>query len=384
VLSAGPAQRGRRGTAEKIWTVNRRAEPEPISRDPSALTPLRRTGTAGRLRPTDEELALEQVASVAEIGPAWEQLAERAGNPYATPLWVEAWLRHVSDAQQPSLWACVRGDGRVAAVLPLVVVRGRYVRRVRFVGFGAVAEAGPVCAPEDVEVAARAIPRILSLLRGWDAFLGEYLAGRGWADRIGGRLLGRLGSPVVRIEWSSWDEYLALRSANFRQELRRKERRLQARGFALKRVVCPEELPGALDALFALHRARWGARASPWFSGREQFHREFANLALQRGWLRLRLLELNGRTVGAYYGFRFGSAEWFHQLGRDPAETESVGLVLLAHSIREAIAEDAHEFRLGPGPHAYKLRFATHDPGLESVGIARTLRGRLALRRARS
>src|SRR6185312_17228104 len=90
-------------------------------------------------------LELERLAGVADLRAEWERLAEASGNPFATPDWSEAWLRQAGDGVSSSLWACRRPDGSVAAVLPLVLVAGRYVRKLRFLGFGAANELGPVC-----------------------------------------------------------------------------------------------------------------------------------------------------------------------------------------------------------------------------------------------
>ncbi len=58
-------------------------------------------------------------------------------------------------------------------------------------------------------------------------------------------------------------------------------------------------------------------------------------------------------------------------------------MILIAHALREALAQGVEEFRFGPGAQEYKLRFSTGDPGLETVGAAGSLRGRLALLAAR-
>ena len=84
-----------------------------------------------------------------------------------------------------------------------------------------------------------------------------------------------------------------------------------------------------LDALFALHRARWGS--TPTDFGDTPFHRELAREALGRGWLRLWLLELDGRPIAAWHGFQVGAVASYYQAGRDPAfERHSVGFVLMA------------------------------------------------------
>ena len=183
----------------------------------------------------------------------------------------------------------------------------------------------------------------------------------------------------MRGAWGSWDQYLASRSSNFRQELRRKGRRLAERGLAFREVEDASQLGDALDVLFELHRARWGDEASRWFSGREQFHRDFSQVALERGWLRVLLLELDGRPVAAYHGLRFGATAWSYQFGRDPSEdSSSVGLLMTAHAVRAL--DRGRRDRVPPraGNQPYKMRFATGDDGLETVGRARGLRGRAA------
>jgi len=329
-------------------------------------------------------LTLEPLTGVGALREEWVELAAAAGNPFASVEWSEAWLEHASHGCRPLLLAAREPGGKVVAILPLVVVDGRYVRKVRFLGYGAANELGPVCAPGNRELGVAALRAALDETRDeWDVFLGENLPGSGWGQRLGAELVGRESSPVARGPWPSWEAYLASRSRSLRKELRQKERRLSS-ALRYQTVSAAEELEPALDAVFALHRARWGENASPFFAGEEPFHRAFAAAAFERGWVRLRLLELDGRPVAANYGIRFGEAEWSYQHGRDPAlEGASVGSLVFAHSLREAFAEGAREFWLGPGPQSYKRRFADDDPGLETVGIGRGLRGRASILAAR-
>ncbi len=139
----------------------------------------------------------------------------------------------------------------------------------------------------------------------------------------------------------------------------------------------PDLLGSDLDTLFALHSARWPEGTA--FREQEQFHREFAACALESGWLRLWFLELDARPVAAWYGFRFGGIEFHFQSGRDPGTGESVGSVLLAHTVREALKDGVTEYRFLRGGEAYKQRFATEDPGLETIGVAGSRLGRGAL-----
>lgn len=320
-------------------------------------------------------LALEPV----EPGAEWSELAEASGNPFATVEWTEAWLEHAAAGCTPRLLAARARDGRLVAIVPLVVVRGRYVRKCRFLGYGAANELGPICGPADRRLGIEALRLALGETRAeWDVFLGESLPGSGWDARLDAVEVKRESSPVARGPWKRWEDYLAARSRSLRKELRQKEGRLE--GLAYRAVTEREELEPGLDTLFALHQARWGDDASPFFSGLEAFHRAFAAVAFARGWLRLRFVELDARPVAVNYSLRFGSGEWSYQHGRDPAlDGASVGLLVFAHAVREAFAEGAHVFRLGPGPQAYKRRFSTDDPGVETVAVARGLRGRASL-----
>ncbi len=141
----------------------------------------------------------------------------------------------------------------------------------------------------------------------------------------------------------------------------------------------PACLQRDMDTLFRLHRVRWGGIETP-FLQTAPFHREFAVHALREGWLRLRFLEIDGRPVAALYGFRFAGAESMYQAGRDLAlGNQPVGFVLLTHAVREALTEGMCEYRLLRGGDAYKQRFATSDPGLETYGLPRGITARTLL-----
>ena len=91
----------------------------------------------------------------------------------------------------------------------------------------------------------------------------------------------------------------------------------------------------------------------------------------EEGLLRLWHLEIGETPVAAWLGFRVGRVESFYQAGRDPAwDHASVGLVLLAHSIRTALEDGLDEYRFLRGAEPYKYRFADEDPGVETVVVA--------------
>jgi CelD/BcsL family acetyltransferase involved in cellulose biosynthesis len=336
-------------------------------------------------------LRLEHGPGLAELRDTWSELAERSGNLFATWEWADAWWRHYGGGRPLRLCVCRDDAGAPVAILPLYEAFRRPARVLRLIGHGAGDELGPVGRPGEPGVA-EALARAAREL-GADVLLADRLpAGRcpdprGWAAVLGGVSLLHDSSPTVDVAGATWDGYLATRSSNFRSQVRRKERKLQREhGLTYRLSDAPDRLQRDLDALFALHRARWGEAGSGALEGsREAFHRDLAATALERGWLRLWLAEADERPVAAWYGFRYGGADWYYQLGRDPSwDASSVGLVLLAHTLREAIADGQREYKLLRGGEGYKDRFATSDPGLDTVAAGAGARGRLLIAAARA
>ena len=162
---------------------------------------------------------------------------------------------------------------------------------------------------------------------------------------------------LVLTPFDTWDDYLATRSSNFRQDLRRKERKLQRdHELSFRLTADRSRLDRDVDTFFSLHSDRWATGSSLLETSRIAFHREFAGVAFDRGWLRLWFLEIDGDPVAAWYGFRYDGIETYYQAGRALAHTDgSLGVVLLAHTIREALADGIEEYRLGPGGYHHPI-----------------------------
>jgi CelD/BcsL family acetyltransferase involved in cellulose biosynthesis len=324
---------------------------------------------------------VEFVESLEPLGPEWAEQARLADNIFSTWEWCSTWWRHFGRGRRLSVGACRSTDGRLRAILPLYRARERPLSVTRFIGYGTADELRPICAPPELARAGRALRTMLERLPyRCDVFFGDQVPSDvGLAPVVGGRALQTIPSPLLRLDGLSWDELLASHSARFRKRLRYLERRLGgAHAVEYRRSDDAAHLDRDLDALFALHRARWGASA---FAAEEPFHREFAPRALEAGWLRLWLLELDGQPVAAWYGFRFGDAVSHYQSGRDPSrDQESVGFLLSLRTIRAAIDEGASEYRFLRGGEQYKARLADGTTSLETIGVALTDRGTLALR----
>ena len=331
-----------------------------------------------RRRPAASPTAarIDLASSLDELREDWVRLAYESRNLFSTWEWASTWWRHYGAAHD-SLVASSREGQDVVALLPLYLWSRRPVRIARFIGHGPADQLGPISAPGADAAAAETLWQTIEHAA-LDLVLMELLAGReSWKELLRQEPLLRESSPTISLG-AGWEAYLAGRSANLRQQIRRRGRQLDRRHAVRFRMATePHRLQEDLTLLYALHRARWGDRSA--FSRFEDFHRDFAAVALERGWLRLWFLELDERPAAALYGFRFAGVESYYQAGRDPAfHNESVGFVLLAHSIRQAAEDGVVEYRLLRGAEPFKLRFADADPGVETFAPARGVAGRAA------
>jgi CelD/BcsL family acetyltransferase involved in cellulose biosynthesis len=322
------------------------------------------------------DLQIGRIDGFEDIDAEWAPLAEASANVFGTPEWLTTWWRHFGDDQELRLYT-VRDEGRLVAVLPLVLWRRRSPRVLRFAGHGPSDVMGPICAPADRPVAAAALDRVLGN-GDWDVLLAERLASPDLLpDTLRERELKREASPRLVISGASWDDYLAARTSNFRQQARRRERKLaKEHHISFRLAEDPNRLDADLEDLFWLHNQRWEGYSGALLERRAAFHREFAHTAFERGWLRLWLLELDGRTVAAWYGLRYAGRDLYYQAGRDPDyDRQAVGFVLMVHSVREAFHDGMDEYDFLRGGHAYKGRFTDDDTVVETWAAGRGAMG---------
>lgn len=313
------------------------------------------------------------------VAPHWDRLAERSRNVFLTRDFAECWWE-VYGAPGRLLVLC-DAEHEPDVVLPLYVSRGP-LRQVRQIGTGPADELGPVCAPEHAPVAAQLLRDALGRPgAGWDVLLLQDVpVEQGWPDRTGGRVVRAVPSPLVQLAAPDWDTFLRRRSKNFREQARRRERKLRGAFDVAVRVSTGATLEADLDLLFRLHVLRWGSDAPFARHPQSELVRCFARRAQAAGRLRLAVLELDGVPAAAQLGLRFAGVHSLWQGGRDPAYDDfSAGGVLLFDGLRAAVEDGASEYRLLRGDEAYKARFADGDRPVHTVALGRGLRGRAAV-----
>jgi CelD/BcsL family acetyltransferase involved in cellulose biosynthesis len=328
---------------------------------------------------TREFLALEQ---------AWEDLeVQPSAPPFLTWAWLSTWWRHFGARSELWVLCAYSPEDVLVGLAPLHIRPERLgplsVRCVRFLGAGVVApdHLDVIARPGMAAAVAEACAEHMADRRSeWDV-----LELRGFAPRAAlGRALAarfeasgaRGAAPYRRLEATStycpyialpesWEAYVQQLSSRRRRHLRQHQRHLEADypgKVVYSTVQGPEHLAAALDALIRLHRKRWHDRGMlTAFDDRRYvaFHREVAAAFLRRGWLRLWTLAVGGTVVAVDYGLRVGNTFYAYQAGFDPDWADySVGALLLAHTIREAIAEGAREYDLLRGLEPYKASWS--------------------------
>ena len=177
-------------------------------------------------------------------------------------------------------------------------------------------------------------------------------------------------APAIPLAGHTWESYLGMLGREHRYAVRRKLRLVtRNHEVELVRARTQEQRRAMLSVLIRLHHARWRERGgSDAFHTPDlvAFHEEFSRTALERDWLRLYLLRLDGEPAAAFYGFRYGDTMSYYQAGFDPRFSRlSPGMVCLALVIQQAMAEGAATFDLLHGAETYKLHWAR---GIQMLG----------------
>ena len=332
----------------------------------------------------EAELITDPTA-IDEIEDVWRALAELRGNAFITPEWFRAWAQNRPPETSPTIAVARHRDGRLAGVLPLTLDFGHRPRMLTFPAAHFGDRFGPAARVEDEAAVAAAAMRALA-----DAGLDRYTltlnnvepdaswwrsVKRASASDRAGILQQRGEQPYIDLAGlDDWDSYLASRSRKFRGNLRQGDRKLEDGRDVDVRTADEESLQADLNLYFDLHERRWEERSAILSPIARAFLTSFAELAQRQGWLRLRVLELDGEPAAAFFGWRIGDRFAYYNGGFDPAMADlGVGTVLLARTVRRAIEEGATEFDMLLGGEAYKKRFCNASRDVQTVVLPKAL-----------
>jgi CelD/BcsL family acetyltransferase involved in cellulose biosynthesis len=157
----------------------------------------------------------------------------------------------------------------------------------------------------------------------------------------------------------------ALGSTHFQKKLRYYRRQLDRMGEVRVETPTAETLDDLLTSFFELHAARWRRRDLPGVLAddtTQQFHRDAARRMLGAGMLRMYAIRCDDRVVAVFYGFALNGIVYYYLSGYDPElEKLSIGTILVAHAVEEAVREGATAFDFLRGAEEYKYAWGATD-----------------------
>ncbi|NLE03869.1 MAG: GNAT family N-acetyltransferase [Crenarchaeota archaeon] len=165
--------------------------------------------------------------------------------------------------------------------------------------------------------------------------------------------------PFVNLP-DSWESYLESLSANQRRALKVSTNAISDLGkMTIKFCESIDELPLFMNTHIRLHRKSWNERGMSGSFGTEcfrKFHYGYAEKQLEKYNLFLCTLELNDIPIGSFYGFVYNKTLLYYLIGinRSAVPTASIGRVLLAYCIKEAIRRGYDTFDFLRGSESYK------------------------------
>jgi CelD/BcsL family acetyltransferase involved in cellulose biosynthesis len=311
----------------------------------------------------------------------WHALAAASGRPFLTPAFALSWFRHCRPRGSELRVVAVYVGPELVGVGPFFVTGHLFgPARYRVLGSGIAPGLEPLAkAGHEREVAA-AIGGALheGRPRADIVSLGGIPAASPWPQLLTAEWPGARPAlvvtrtdrePFLELDDTGYDGWLRSRPAKFRQQLRRRTRRLTELGGECV-MLGPDEIADGVDALVRLHRARWhdrgGSRLLTPAAQRLLSHAP-AELA---GVFALCAVRLGGDIVAASAFVRAGDTVAAWLMGFEPAAAPfGPGPLLAVTAVRAASDGEQRRIGLGTGDQDYKQRLATGAATLHWVSL---------------
>jgi CelD/BcsL family acetyltransferase involved in cellulose biosynthesis len=353
---------------------------------------------------------IDDAQAFAQLKAEWNPLLEASSSAcvFLTWEWLSTWWKHLSAGRKLSILAARRGSELVALAPLALKPRGwgslSPFYALEFLAAGSVGSdyLDLIVRHDGEEEALDALSTHL-IEKQFNLDLRQLRRGSSSSEALAARLSRRQGwslvetkteiCPFIDLSGRSWDSYLASLGSQHRYNFNRRLKNLRKQfDVSFEPARTEAERREALKIVIELHLERWSGRGgSDGLHTRAllSFHEAFTRRALERGWLRLFVLRLDGKPAAALYGLRYGRVFYFYQSGfASGYARHSVGLVAMGLAIQSALAEGAEEYDLLHGSEAYKFQWARETRDLARLEIfspsasGRIYRGAVELNRA--
>jgi CelD/BcsL family acetyltransferase involved in cellulose biosynthesis len=319
---------------------------------------------------------------LAVLAPRWDELAlsDSRDGFFRTSGWYCAWMEHIRPDAQPFVIVVRNNDGDLVGLAPLcrgayrdlgiqlnsIFWAGREVVSGDFLDFLADAEVRPQVIAAILEYLQENRSRwgllvLGELVDGADSYMAlevlakqHDLALRRQEERI---------CPYIALP-AKFEDYLGTLGSSTRYHIRRRMRDVERTGARVEVFEAGQDMPVHLDSLIRLHLARWNKDNLPGTMGRDGFApflRQICTNPPKGSRCRLYQLTHEETPVASLLTFHFGESALYYQAGWDPDSSLaalSPAVVLMAHSIRDAIQLGLRYYEFLRGDEAYKSRWS--------------------------
>ncbi len=320
----------------------------------------------------------------------WTSLQSRCttATPWQTWEWNDTWWSLYGTRRRLHLVLFHNSTGDLVGLAPFCVspYLGTPLRRLSWVGTGPSDYLKPLALPDyEEEVCSLLLEHLSEGTRSWDVADLQQLPERAQMVNCASQVAECCSvAPLEPCPYlplpGSWTDLTATFSKKFRYNLGYYDRLLGREvGGTQYRIATEETLERDLTTLFELHQKRWRARSLPGALALDKvqsLHRRSAARFLKNGWLRLHILEANGRAIGALYCYAL-NGRTFYYLGGFSLEygKYSPGMLVTAAAVKQAIQEGCREFDFLRGHEPYKYHWCSEHRMNQRILILRSERG---------
>jgi CelD/BcsL family acetyltransferase involved in cellulose biosynthesis len=294
------------------------------------------------------------------LAPAWLDLCRKTQvTPFQTPMWLLPWWRNFGSND---LTVIVSRDGdRIDAIAPLYILRDDESDESlgMFLGTG-ISDYLDVIG--DASLVIDEMSKLNCQL--WDLQQlqpSSSMLAAPLPDGFSESVEDQEACPVLSLSGA----FETLGSTHFQKKLRYYRRALERTGEVRIETPTAETLDDLLTSLFDLHAARWKRRDLPGVladDASQAFHRDAACRMLDAGMLRMYATRINDRIVAVFYGFALNGIVYYYLSGYDPGlEKLSIGTILVAHAVEQAVRNGATAFDFLRGAEEYKYAWGATD-----------------------
>lgn len=304
---------------------------------------------------------VSDVSRLRQLEPAWSQRVSEwnESTPFHLPEWLLTWWDHFGSGELQTVIAWK--EDSIVGLVPCFRHTWQNARQLTLIGSGITDYLEPFITTHDTDVTVESLGRYLTEaefdLCDWqDLSAASPLLGLAQHGGLSVTVAPETVCSEVELA-GDFDQYWQNRSSEMRRNVRRYAERAERSGPLEFDVDC-RATPETLDALFALHTARWRSRGESGMVDANHsgdFMRSVASKLARRDVLRLFTLRWRGRIAAAILAFSWKGKLYGYFSAFDPEhEHLGFGRTLLARCIGYAYATGHSHWNFLRGDEPYK------------------------------